>query len=70
MSEETTRCDLFDRWERVWHEEQYDRTANCIGPIYIRQFQTSARPGSSRALATKVQIEPHGRNSERTLSRQ
>lgn len=31
MSEESV-CDLFDRWERVWHEEQYDLVAGCVAP--------------------------------------
>jgi hypothetical protein len=29
MSEESVR-DLFDRWERVWHEGQYDFVAECV----------------------------------------
>jgi hypothetical protein len=28
--------DLFDRWELVWHESQYDLIPGCVGPIYIR----------------------------------
>jgi len=29
------RC-LFDRWERVWHEGQYDLVGQCVQPNYIR----------------------------------
>jgi hypothetical protein len=28
--------DLFDRWERVWHESQYELIPSCVGPNYIR----------------------------------
>jgi hypothetical protein len=32
-SEEPMR-DLFDRWERVWHEGQYDLISDCVQPNY------------------------------------
>src|ERR1700676_2950405 len=31
MSEESVVRDLFDRWERVWHEGQYDLVAEMCG---------------------------------------
>jgi hypothetical protein len=43
-SEETIR-DLFDRWERVWHEGVYDLVAECVQPNYIRRV-CSRDPGS------------------------
>lgn len=33
MSEASVR-DLFDRWERVWHEGQYDLIPSCVGSHY------------------------------------
>ena len=32
MSNESAMHDLFDRWERVWHEGQYDLIPSCVGP--------------------------------------
>jgi hypothetical protein len=36
MSNESEIRDLFDRWERVWHEGQYDLIPSCVGPHYLR----------------------------------
>ena len=36
MSDESAMRDLFDRWERVWHEGQYDMVPSCIAENYIR----------------------------------
>jgi hypothetical protein len=35
--------DLFDRWERVWHEGQYDLTPSCVGSHYIRHDEKGDR---------------------------
>jgi len=32
--------DLFDRWERVRHDGQYDLIPSCIGGNYIRHDET------------------------------
>ena len=39
MSNESAVNDLFDRWERVWHEGQYDR----VGQTYIRHDEAGDR---------------------------
>jgi len=31
MSNESAMHDLFDGWERVWHEGQYDLIPSCVG---------------------------------------
>ena len=31
MSDESVMRDLFDRWERVWHEGQYNLIPACVG---------------------------------------
>jgi hypothetical protein len=36
MSNESMMRDLFDRWEQVWHEAQYDLIPTCVGKDYIR----------------------------------
>jgi hypothetical protein len=35
MSEQPMMSDLFDRWERVWHEGQYDLARSCVAERYI-----------------------------------
>jgi hypothetical protein len=32
MPEDTILRDLFDRWERVWHEGQYDLVPDASSP--------------------------------------
>ena len=34
MSEDTTMRDLFDRWERVWHEGQYELVPSCVTKLH------------------------------------
>jgi len=35
MADETMMRELFDRWERVWHEGQYDLIPSCVAkPIF------------------------------------
>ena len=63
MSEETTLRDLFDRWERVWHEGQYDLIPDCIGPYYIRHDEAGDRTVTREAYAAEIakfrQERPH-----------
>ena len=33
MADESVLRDLFDRWERVWHEGKYDLVPECLGGI-------------------------------------
>jgi hypothetical protein len=42
MSEESVR-DLFNRWERVWHEGRYDLVAECLAQVYIRHDESGTR---------------------------
>ena len=32
MADEPELRDLFDRWERVWHEGQYELVPDCVAP--------------------------------------
>jgi hypothetical protein len=50
MPEETILRDLFDRWERVWHEGQYDLISDCVQPNYIRHDEAGDRTGNTRVL--------------------
>lgn len=54
MSEETALRDLFNRWERVWHEGQYDLIHTCIGPTYIRHDEAGDRTVTREAYAAEI----------------
>ena len=54
MSEEVTLRELFDRWERVWHEGQYDLIPDCIGPNYIRHDEAGDRTVTREAYAAEI----------------
>ena len=54
MSQDTTLRDLFDRWERVWHEGQYDLIAGCIAPNYIRHDEAGDRTVTREAYAAEI----------------
>jgi hypothetical protein len=54
MTEETTLRDLFDRWERVWHEGQYGLISSCIGPNYIRHDEAGDRTVTLAAYAAEI----------------
>ena len=49
MADETMMRELFDRWERVWHEGQYDLIPSCDAKTYIRHDQKG-----DRALAREI----------------
>jgi len=55
MSDDPRTSDLFDRWERVWHEGQYDLVPTCVGPEYIRHDQKGDRTVSRDAYAAEIQ---------------
>jgi hypothetical protein len=42
MENQSAMRDLFDRWERVWHEGQYDLIPSCVGQNYIRHDEKGA----------------------------
>jgi hypothetical protein len=46
--------DLFDRWERVWHEGQYDLIPSCVGPNYIRHDESGDRTVTREAYAAEL----------------
>lgn len=43
MANESEVRDLFDRWERVWHEGQFDLIPECVSPFYIRHDEAGNR---------------------------
>jgi hypothetical protein len=52
--EETSVKDLFDRWERVWHEGQYALVPECVGPHYIRHDEAGDRTVTREAYAAEI----------------
>jgi predicted SnoaL-like aldol condensation-catalyzing enzyme len=51
---ETFISDLFDRWERVWHEAQYDLISSCVGSHYIRHDEQGDRTVTREAYAAEI----------------
>ena len=54
MSDETAMRDLFDRWERVWHEGQYDLIPTCVGQVYIRHDEKDERTITREEYAAEI----------------
>ena len=54
MSKESAVRDLFDRWERVWHEGQYDLIQSCVGQTYIRHDEAGDRTIMRDAYAAEI----------------
>ena len=55
MSELQTMIDLFDRWECVWHEGQYDLVPGCVGDHYIRHDENGDRTVTPASYAVELQ---------------
>jgi hypothetical protein len=54
MSNESVMRDLFDRWERVWHEGQYDLIPSCLGQAYIRHDEVGDRTVTRESYAAEI----------------
>lgn len=54
MSNESVMRDLFDRWERVWHDGQYDLIAGCVGKDYVRHDEKGDRTVTGEAYAAEI----------------
>jgi hypothetical protein len=54
MSEQQMMSDLFDRWERVWHEGQFDLVPGCVGEHYIRHDEGGDRTVTREAYAAEI----------------
>jgi hypothetical protein len=53
MSEASMR-DLFDRWEAVWHQSQYDLIPLCVGDTYTRHDEAGDRTVTRDAYAAEL----------------
>jgi hypothetical protein len=54
MLDEPVMRDLFDRWERVWHDGQYDLIPTCVGSHYIRHDEQGDRTVTREAYAAEL----------------
>lgn len=54
MSEQQTMIALFDRWERVWHEGQFDLVPSCVGDQYMRHDENGDRTVTREAYAAEI----------------
>ena len=54
MPNESATSDLFDRWERVWHEGQYDLIPSCVGQTYIRHDEKGDRTVTREDYAAEI----------------
>jgi hypothetical protein len=54
MSDESLMHNLFDRWERVWHEGQYDLIPVCVGPNYVRHDEKGDRTMTRDEYAAEI----------------
>jgi hypothetical protein len=54
MSNESEMRDLFDRWERVWHECQYDLIPSCVGSQYIWHDEQGDRTLTREVYAAEI----------------
>lgn len=57
--------ELYDRWERVWHEGEHQLIPSCVGPTYIRHDEigdrTVSREDYAAEIATAQQQRPNTR---------
>lgn len=58
---------LFDRWERVWHEAQYDLIPDCVGSHYIRHDEKGDRTLTRDEYAAELQAVHEGRPGIRVV---
>jgi hypothetical protein len=54
MFDESVLRDLFDRWERVWHDGQYDLVPGCVAPHYVRHDEAGDRTVTREAYAAEL----------------
>ena len=67
MAEESVTRDLFDRWELVWHEEQYDLVPGCVAPVYIRHEEAGTRQVTPEAYAAELAANRQARPNLRVV---
>lgn len=59
--------DLFDRWERVWHEGRYDLVQACVAPSYIRHDESGTRTVTPAEYAAELQAAHQAKPNTRIV---
>jgi predicted SnoaL-like aldol condensation-catalyzing enzyme len=54
MSDQSATRDLFDRWERVWHEGRFDLAPSCVAETYIRHDEAGNRTVTREAYVAEI----------------
>lgn len=54
MPDQSNMRDLFDRWERVWHDGRYDLISGCVSANYIRHDEKGDRTVPREAYAAEI----------------
>jgi hypothetical protein len=54
MTSGCTLQELFDRWERVWHEGAFELVPLCVAPVYIRHDEAGDRIVTRDAYAAEI----------------
>ena len=54
MVDRSATQDLFDRWERVWHDGRYDLVPSCVAETYVRHDEAGDRTVSREAYAAEI----------------
>jgi hypothetical protein len=57
--------DLFDRWERVWHEGHYNLIPDCVQSNYIRHDEAGDRTVTREAYASEIAAARRDRPNNR-----
>lgn len=45
---------LFDRWERVWHDGEFDLVPSCVAPAYLRHEEAGSRVVTPETYAAEL----------------
>jgi SnoaL-like polyketide cyclase len=67
MSEESVVRDLFDRWERVWHEARHDLVAECVSQVYTRHDESGTRRVTPEEYAAEIATGQRERPNSRFI---
>ncbi len=54
MSDISATRDLFDRWQRVWQQGEYDLVASCVAQFYIRHDEAGDRTVTREAYTAEL----------------
>jgi hypothetical protein len=54
MSDESVIRDLFDQWERIWHQGQLNLVASCLAEHYTRHDENGDRTVTRDAYAKEI----------------